>query len=45
MRIVAKLLYKSVSPELIEKLEKLANSGFMIQAVLDADNQQVLLVV
>jgi hypothetical protein len=45
MRIVAKLLYKSVSPDLIMKIERLANSGFAIQAILDADNQQVLLVV
>ena len=45
MRVVAKLLYKSVSLDLIKKLERLANSGYAIQAVLDADNQQVLLVV
>jgi hypothetical protein len=44
MRIVAKIPYKNIDPQTIEKLEHNASFGYNTQVILDAATEQVLLV-
>lgn len=45
MRFVAKIDYRSIEPKTIAEIEKNANYGYDVRIILDADNQDVLLVV
>jgi hypothetical protein len=45
MRIVGKIPYKSVSPKIIEEIEKNASQGYDAQVILDSASEQMLVVV
>jgi hypothetical protein len=45
MRIVARVPYESITPEIIEQIEHNTSYGYAVQVILDAKTQTVLLVV